>query len=164
MRASSKKWDFVAGVVVLTAMILLGFIATPAMSRTNVDVQINVGVPSPVLAFTEEPRVVVVPRTHVLYVEDYPDYDVYCLGRWWYVYREGRWFRGASYRGPWTYIEVRRVPREVVYVPQGYWHERRYIAAEHVPPGQLKKDGGRKWMEKHGNGRGHGRGHGRGWD
>jgi hypothetical protein len=87
------------------------------------------------LYFRSRPRFVVVPGTRVYYVRD-SDMDVYRYGRWYYAFDDGRWYRAASYRGPWIYVRARRVPRPIFYVPSdyrrnwrgdwSYWRDRDY--------------------------------------
>lgn len=69
--------------------------------------------------FRERPRMVVVPGTRVYYVRD-ADVDVYRYGRFYYAFDDGRWYRSASYRGPWVYVRGRAVPRQIYMVPTDY--------------------------------------------
>lgn len=71
------------------------------------------------LNFTTRPRMTVVPRSRVYYVQD-SDRDVYRYGRYYYGYDQGRWYRATSYRGPWIYVRGRTVPRQVYSVPSDY--------------------------------------------
>ena len=99
------------------------------------------------------PRVVVSSAPEFLYI--IPSFGVYFVpnisaevffvnGRWYYG-ASGAWYWGASYRGPWTHIEVRHIPRQLrrlprdyrtryrndyYRVPYGHWEKRR----EAVPP------------------------------
>ncbi|MGE5177928.1 MAG: hypothetical protein ACM3PF_02420 [Bacteroidota bacterium] len=71
------------------------------------------------LHFTNQPRMVVIPRTRVYYIQDY-DVDVYRYGRYYYAYDRGRWYRATSYRGPWFYIRGRSVPVQIYTIPSDY--------------------------------------------
>src|SRR5262245_60260793 len=111
----NRRTDFLASAIILFVTTL----AQPGWARVHVDV--NIGIPPPPgVIFEQEPRVVVVPRTHVYYVPDYSDYDVYRVGRYWYVNRDGYWYRSSGYRGPFTHVEYSRLPRAIVYVPSEY--------------------------------------------
>ncbi len=43
------------------------------------------------------------------------------MGVYWYRPYEGRWFVASSYNGPWTFIELSRVPRVLIDHPLAYW-------------------------------------------
>jgi hypothetical protein len=76
------------------------------------------------LRFQNQPRFTTVPGTRVYYVRD-SNMDVYRYGGWYYANESGRWYRASSYRGPWTYVRSRAVPRQIFYVPTNYrrnWH------------------------------------------
>jgi hypothetical protein len=89
----------------------------------GVDVDINIGVPPPpAVVFPGPPRVVVIPRTQVYYVPGATDYDMYRFGPYWYVDRDGYWYRSRAYGGPFKFVEYRRVPRAIVVVPAGFRH------------------------------------------
>ena len=111
--------------------------ARPSSAAVSADVNVHVGPrPAPVVVFEREPDVVLVPRTHVYAVSGL-DYDLYRFGAYWYMNDGGYWYRARSYRGPFTSIEYRYVPRSVVVVPAQY---RRHPAHPHGgPPGQMKK-------------------------
>jgi hypothetical protein len=113
----------------------------------------------------EPPPRVVVSQPEYLYL--IPSYGVYFVpnisaevffvnGRWYYSAR-GIWYWGGSYRGPWTRIEVRHVPRHLrslprdyrkkyhrdyYRVPYGHWEKRRYDLppkAEHRSPPYVER-------------------------
>jgi hypothetical protein len=93
----------------------------PASARVNVTVGIELP-PPPVVEFQVEPNVVVVPQTHVYYAPAVTEYDMYRYGPYWYINRSGYWYRSRAYRGPYTAVEYRYVPRQVVVVPARYRH------------------------------------------
>jgi hypothetical protein len=111
--------------------------ARPSSAAVSADVNVHVGPrPAPVVVFDREPDVVLVPRTHVYAVAGL-DYDLYRFGAYWYMNDRGYWYRARSYRGPFSSIEYRYVPRSVVVVPARY---RQHPAHPHGgPPGQMKK-------------------------
>jgi hypothetical protein len=71
------------------------------------------------LSFTTRPRMTVVPRTRVYYMQG-ADQDVYRYGRYYYGYDQGRWYRSSTYSGPWVYVRGRTVPRQIYSVPPDY--------------------------------------------
>ncbi len=86
----------------------------------------------------------VIPSFGVYFVPNISAEIFFVNGRWYYS-ASGAWYWGASYGGPWTYIEVRHVPRhlrrlprdyrtryrnEYYRVPYGHWEKRR----QQLPP------------------------------
>jgi len=109
-------WIACLGLVLMTSTMVPN-----AQARTSVSIGLNFGdrYDGPEPYWRGEPRVVIVPGTHVYYVSD-TDYDVYRYGRFWYMNSDGRWYRSRSYRGPWIYVGYRVVPSEISYVPPRY--------------------------------------------
>ena len=138
------------GVLAFVAGALIGAASTaPASAAVSADINLHIGDrPAPVVVFDREPDVVLVPRSHVYYVE-HSGYDLYRYGRYWYINDGGYWFRASSYRGPFLSIAVGRVPRSIVVVPAQY---RRHPVHPHGgPPGQMKKarvvdSGGKRYI------------------
>jgi hypothetical protein len=65
----------------------------------HVDVNVGIAIPPPpVVTFSAEPQVVLVPQTQVYYVPGI-DYDFYRYGGWWYVNRDGYWYSCAAIAG-----------------------------------------------------------------
>jgi hypothetical protein len=95
--------------------------ATPVRAGTSVDIQLHVGdrYPGGDIVFHREPDVVVVPRSHVYYVQDY-DYDIYRYRNNWYYCDGVNWYRAGSYRGPFFFIRYTTVPKAVYTVPAQY--------------------------------------------
>lgn len=100
--------------------------------------------PPPSVAFVEPEYLYVIPTFGVYFVPGITAEVFFYSGRWYYR-SGGMWYWGLSYRGPWTFIEVRRVPsglrrlppdyrnryRSDYYrVPYGYWQKRK----EYRPP------------------------------
>jgi len=95
--------------------------AQPSFARVNV--HLNVGIPAPpTVVFDAEPRIVPVPRTHVFYAPDVSDYDMYRVGPYWYINRDGYWYRSHAYRGPFGVVSYNRLPRGLVGVPGEFRH------------------------------------------
>ena len=125
------------------AALLLSWTLGSVVPARATTIDINIGA---------RPHVVAIPGSNVYYVNDYATGDVYRIGSTWYVYQDNTWYRAYTTNGPWTYVEYRRVPRQIVTVPTGYYHFEHRQYMENVPPGQWKKDHGRKWARKHGHG------------
>jgi hypothetical protein len=143
-----------SGFLVVGALLLvLTEFATQSEARVNV----NIGVNLPAVTFAAPPDVVVIPGTNVYMV---PDMDVDVLfyqGYWWRPY-EGRWYRSRDYKGGWSYVSPRRIPRGLRALPHDYRH-RLSPRYERVPYGDVQRNW-RKWeREKYWDRRGAQQGH-----
>jgi hypothetical protein len=98
--------------------ILLAMISVfPAISMA--DVQINIGLPPPII-FSAPPDVVVVP-SGPSYVYMVPGtVGLYFYGGYWYRFHGGYWFRANHYSDPWVVIGAPLVPGPVVVIPPDY--------------------------------------------
>lgn len=126
----------------------------PSPARAEVHVNIDVGLP------VAPPLVVVQPGVQV--VENWHE-EVYFASGWYWVRRDGGWYRARHPRAAFAWCAPRRVPVSLVRMPPGQYvryqrhernHDRKEWKHEH-------KHGG------HGNGHGHDDkhgGHGRGHD
>lgn len=96
------------------------------------------GAPPPPPPVAVDPVLVPAQGTAVYVVED-PGvpYDMFRFGATWYLYSDGYWYQGPSYRGPFAVVDVRYVPREVVMLPQGHWKHHPHGG----PPGQMRRRG-----------------------
>jgi len=110
----------------------------PRQAAAEVDVHIGIDIPAPpAIVFDHEPRVVVVPRTDVYYVPDVSGYDMFRYGSWWYVNRDGYWYRARHYSGPFSFVPYDRVPNRVIGVPKHYHrhpvrpHRHRHVRDRH---------------------------------
>ena len=122
-----------AAAAVLAALAVLAA-AHPRPAAAEVNVSVNIGVPS--IVVPAPPVMVPVPRTTVYFAPDV-DADLYFSAGFWWTPKEGRWFRAKSYNGPWAFVEPRYVPGDVVRIPKGYRSD--YARGERVPYGQFKK-------------------------
>jgi hypothetical protein len=109
----------------------------------GVSITVNVAPPPPIVV-AAPPPLVVVPAVPAVQYAPSIDVDLFFHRSRWYYWHAGHWFVGPAYRGPWTHIEVPRVPQPVLAVPVKFYK---------VPPGHLKKLQGPP---------GHGKGHGKG--
>lgn len=136
-------------------------LAVPVLAgaHTSVGVSVSIGnaPPPPVMVIREQPRVMVVPGSVYVVDDDYGlPYDMFRYGTYWYVYNDDYWYRARSYRGPFTVVEARYVPRPIWSVPERRWRHHPHGG----PPGQMKKRWvAREYDDDHGHGHGHGHGH-----
>ncbi len=81
--------------------------------------------PPPRLLFRDTPRYEDVEDSDVRVVDSPdPDCDLFAFQGWYYLYAGGYWYRSDRYDGPYAVVEVRRVPRAVLTVPDERWHHR----------------------------------------
>jgi hypothetical protein len=108
---------------ILGVAAIFGTLLSARASFAEVDVHIGLNIPPPPsIVFRHEPPVVVVPQTDVYYVPEASGYDMYRYGSWWYVNRDGYWYRSRTYNGPFAVVEYNRLPRAIVGVPKHYRH------------------------------------------
>jgi hypothetical protein len=82
---------------------------------------INVGDPyRGTLTFQSAPDLTLIPNTSVYTLRDDTDYSLYRFDGWYYLVDDGYWYRARSWRGPFTYVRMGTVPRDVVTVPMRY--------------------------------------------
>src|SRR5262249_30525135 len=121
--------------LIVAVTVLAGVYARPCAARVNVDV--NIGIPAPpVVVFPSPPQVVAIPSTQVYYVPQATEYDMYRYGPYWYINRDGYWYRARQYGGPFTVVDYRYVPHQIVVVPAQY--RRHPIHPHGGPPGHWK--------------------------
>jgi hypothetical protein len=142
---------------VLTWSLLLG-LSLPATSFAGTNASINIQIgnapPPPVIVYREEPRSILVPGTTVYVLEgDRHDYDCFRYGVYWYIWNDGFWYRSRNWRGPFTTIAVKYVPRAVINVPQKHWKRHPHG----MPPGLAKKQRGDVVVVREKDGKGRGR-------
>jgi hypothetical protein len=113
------------------ALLLLGVVgvlAAPAWSqdRTYYGFQLSYrsAPPAPRIYFRQAPQVRYEPRSRVYVVLNVDRYgvDMFRYGRFWYMTRDGYWYRASNYRGPFRVIDPRDVPRGIYSVPVAQWH------------------------------------------
>lgn len=104
----------------------------------------------PQAAIVVEPSYLVfIPGLQVYFVPDISA-DIFFYGGRWYNRLGARWYWGASYRGPWNFIEGGRVPRKLWELPPGY--RKGHDDYERVPYDRWEK----KHMKKRGKRKHHG--------
>jgi hypothetical protein len=134
----------------LLLVLLLGApLAAPGAARAQVDVRVQI--PVPTIRFEVRPHLVTVSEG-VEVVPDYPEEVFYRDGYYWH--RTGaRWYRAPDHRGGWVLVDRRVVPVMLVGLPPGKYKHFKYKAYK-----EARNDRGHPGR---GNGNGNGRGHGR---
>jgi hypothetical protein len=94
----------------------------PALARAQASASVQLQLGLPVVL---PPMVVVQPGVQV--VPDVDEEVFFCNG-WYWVRRDGGWYRSHDHRHGWHYVHGDRVPRRLVALPPG--HYRRW----HPPP------------------------------
>jgi hypothetical protein len=112
-----------------TAMLFAG------TSANAQDIQIDIGLGVPPIVLTAPPPLVVVPGTSVYYAPDVSANFFFYKGRYYTVVNDV-WSMARAYNGPWTVIQIGRVPPPVLAVPVEYYK---------IPPRHLKKKGPPWW-------------------
>jgi hypothetical protein len=143
--------------IVLSGVLALA-LAVPASARTQTYFGFQIGIgnapPPPRVVFVQEPQMVFIPETGVYVAAGNYDYDMFRFGASWYICDNGRWYRAPRSRGPYRVVDVRRVPRQVFYVPSHRWR--------HSYAGLPVRDRVAVRANQRDHGRGHGQGHGQG--
>jgi hypothetical protein len=131
-----------------------------ALAQVNVD--INVALPQ--IHFEAPPPLVVV-QPGVQVVENY-DEDLYVADGYYWVRRDGRWYRARDHRGGWAVVEERYVPVSVAHIPPGHykhWKHKEIVKKEVVKrevvvvPASAHEERHERHDDDHG--KGHGKGH-----
>jgi hypothetical protein len=132
-------------------VVLAGLAVLPltASASTQVYLGFKIGTvnapPPPPIVFQSLPATVVVPGSSVYVVNDPKvDYDVFRYNVYWYTCRDGYWYRCRSHRGPFTVVDARNVPREVLTVPANHWHHYPLAEAESHRGGESHGHGKKK--------------------
>ena len=139
----------------LAVLALTGLVATAAPVYAGTNVNVNLGIPLPVVVapqpvYVEQPpEMVVIPRSNVYFAPG-ASVDIFFYDNRWWNRRGDRWYRGNAYNGPWEAVGPRYVPAPVYRVPADY--RTVYVHEERVPYGQ--------WKKAHGIRGGHGKKHG----
>ncbi len=128
-----------AAVALLVASTLaVSTVPASAETRTYFGFRIDFGnaPPPPRVEFVRAPRMVMVPGMRVMVLgEQDPGYDMFRYGSWYYVCNDGYWYRARSFRGPFGWIDARKVPRPMFDVPGRHWRHHPMGG----PPGQMRK-------------------------
>lgn len=114
------------------------FMSVPA--RADIDVRINIGnaPPAPRMVFRARPHERLFPGEHVYVVDDpgVGDQDCFRYGGYYWVFREGYWYRSVSWRSRFVVVDPRYVPTVFYQLPPTRWKHH-----PSGPPGLMKKSG-----------------------
>ncbi len=108
-----------------TLLAALALVPSLAFAQIQVTTQIKI----PDIHFEVQPPLVVV-EPGVQVVTDYGE-DLYVVDGFYWVHRDGHWFRSGDHRGHWVVVEPRYVP----------------VAVYRLPPGKYKHWKGGKWKK-----------------
>ncbi len=120
--------------VLLAALALL----SPAVALAQAQVQIRIDLPAVL-----PPLVVVQPGIQV--VQDF-DEEVFFVNGYYWIRRDGRWYRARDHRAAWVYVEPRRVPPGLVRIPPG--HYRHWRKEERKAWKEQQKEERKAWKER----------------
>jgi hypothetical protein len=149
-----------------TALALAAILGLPALARAQVDIQISLPAVLPPMVVVQ-PGVQVVPEQRE---------EVFFHDGWYWVRRDGYWYRSRDHRRGWVVVPGPRVPARLASIPPGRYRnwkvehemekaERRHEKAEWKAEKRREKEERREEREErheHGHGEGHGEGHGHG--
>ncbi|HZN92968.1 MAG TPA: hypothetical protein VFB81_09685 [Myxococcales bacterium] len=111
----------------LLAAAFAALLSVPAFAQVEVKISFPWLAPPPLVVV--EPGIQVVP--------DYPE-EVFFVDSWYWVRRDGRWFRARDYRAGWSYVTA--PPAALVRIPPGrYRHWKQRAVIREVAPGGGKR-------------------------
>jgi len=123
-------------VTISVGMILLIGMAYSNRAIADVNVNVGINIPPP-LVISAPPPVVVIPRTYVYFPPEV-EVDIFFYHDYWYRPHQARWYRSESYKGPWVHIVTEKVPPVLLRLPPDF----RHVPPGHqpIPYGQVKKN------------------------
>jgi len=131
--ATAIGWAFAAAIL---AGVL--FTSVPACADIDVRIDISNAPPAPHFVFRARPHERLFPGERVYVVDDpgVGDYDCFRHGGYYWVFREGYWYRSANWRGRFVVVHPRHVPTVFYQLPPTRWKHH-----PSGPPGLVKKSG-----------------------
>ena len=112
-----KRWTR----IIVGLGLILSLQTASAARADRIYTDINVGDPyRGSVTIRSAPDLTLIPNSDVYTLRDDTDYDLYRYDGWYYLVDSDSWYRARSWRGPFTYIRMATVPREVVTVPARY--------------------------------------------
>jgi hypothetical protein len=130
-----------AVVCVFAGTVLAGILFTGVPAQADIDVHISIGdaPPAPHFLFQARPRERFLPGQGVYVVDDprVGDNDCFRYGGYYWVFRDGYWYRASSWRRHFVVVQPRYVPAVFYRLPPAHWKHR-----PSGPPGLERKGGG----------------------
>jgi len=112
------------------ALILAGSLAPTALLAAEPN-RLADAPPAPNYRLPSSPQLAMVAASQVYVVDDARvSDDEFRYGVFWYVYRDGWWYRARHWNGPFAAIEPRDVPRAIITVPPSRWKHLTPVAPE----------------------------------
>lgn len=110
----------------VTGLMLVGPAGAAAEKSVRVRIDMGTAPPPPVVTYRETPETIVVPNTTVHVVKGKKHkFDYFHYGVYWYIHNDGHWYRARKFRGPFTVVEMKYVPRAIITVPAKFWRQPR---------------------------------------
>jgi hypothetical protein len=169
-----KPLGFARHILAVTGMLALAGLplaATPAHAGIDVRIDIGNAPPAPQLVFRAHPHEQFDADDHVWVVDDpaVGDNDCFRYGGYYWMFRDGYWYRAAHWRRRFVVVQPRYVPEVFYRMPERHWKHRPSgppglaMRRGGMPPGQARRDGDLPpgQAKKQERGRGHDKGHGR---
>ena len=107
------------------AAIVAGVLLTSVPARADISVRVDIGSapPAPHFVFRARPHEQYFPEQRVYIVDDpgIGDYDCFRYGGYYWVFRDGYWYRSAGWRGRFVVVQPRYVPAVFYRVPPTRW-------------------------------------------
>ena len=107
------------------AVVLAGILFASVPARADIDVRINIGnaPPAPRLIFQARPNERFYPGEGVYIVDDprAGDYDCFRYGGYYWMFRDGYWYRAPNWRTRFVVINPRYVPAVFYRMPPTRW-------------------------------------------
>lgn len=118
----------------------LVLLSAPGPTPAQVHVQLRMGFPAVL-----PPLVVVQPGVRV--VQDF-DEEVFFIRGYYWVQREGNWYRARDHRGTWRYVRPGRLPNALVGHQPGQYRRWQHDERRSWPEEQRAKRGTRHWRTR----------------
>lgn len=163
MKGQMLKVALILGSLTLGSLALPGATSV-AWAGTQVNVNVNIGAPPPVIVHAA-PTMVYLAEPGIYAAVGVP-YDIFFFSGRYYYLRGNNWYWAGGYGGPWTYVEYRALPPGF----QKYkverlkdYREKEYVVYQHAGPkykGQHFEAEEHEHGNSNGNGNSQGNGHG----
>jgi hypothetical protein len=115
----------------------LAVLTTSTSALADVQVRLRMGFPAVL-----PPLVEVQPGVRV--VQDF-DEEVFFINGWYWVQRDGSWYRARDHRGTWRYVERRGLPAALVQLEPGRYRHWKHDDHKAWPDGQHARGDARHW-------------------